>query len=86
MKMMFYQWFRRCCLNIFLIYSSNSHFVQRSGIICIISVVYIMRSISVNFFEFGQQVQDMSFLSFLIYISGDLMLDGAICAISVEAL
>ena len=39
------QWFRRkCSLNVFLIWSSGSPFVQRSGTICAISVEGIMRN------------------------------------------
>ena len=45
------QWIRRRChLKIFLIYSSGSHFVQRSGTICAILVEGIMRKISVKLF------------------------------------
>ena len=33
------QWFRRCLLKIFLIWSSGGPFVQRSGTICAILVV-----------------------------------------------
>ena len=34
----FDQWFRRCCLKIFLIYSPGSHFVRQRGTICAILV------------------------------------------------
>ena len=43
------QWFRRkCCLDVFLIWSSGSPFVQRSGSIGAISVEGIMRNNSVK--------------------------------------
>ena len=38
------QWFRRCCLKIFLIWSSGSPFVQRSGTICAIFIEGIKRN------------------------------------------
>ena len=45
------QWFkRRCCLKIFLIWSSGCPFVQRSGTICAILVEGIMRNNSVKLF------------------------------------
>ena len=45
------KWFRRkCCLNIFLIWSSGSPFVQWSGIICFILVEGVMRNNSVKLF------------------------------------
>ena len=40
-------WFRRCRLNVFLIYSSGGFFVQWSRIICAILVESIIRNISV---------------------------------------
>ena len=53
------QWSRRrSCLKIFLIWSSGSPFVQRSGTICAILVEGIMRNNSV---KFGPVVQEMSF-------------------------
>ena len=53
------QWFkRRCCLKIFLIWSSGGSFVQRSGTICAILVEDIMSNNSVNLFEFGSMVQE----------------------------
>ena len=42
------QWFRRCCLKMFLIWSSGTHFVHRSGTICAILVQGIKRNISVK--------------------------------------
>ena len=50
--------FRRCCLKIFLIWSSGSPFVQRSGTICAILVEGIMRIILWNYFEFGPVFQE----------------------------
>ena len=44
------QCFRRCCLKTFLILSSGSPFVQRSGNICAILVEGIMRNNSVKLF------------------------------------
>ena len=44
------QWFRRCCLKIFLIWSSGSPFVLRSGTICAIWVGGILRNYSVKLF------------------------------------
>ena len=45
------QWFRRKCrLNVFLICSSGSSFVQQSGTICAIMVEGIMRNNSVKLF------------------------------------
>ena len=45
------QWFRReCCLKVFLICSSGSPFVQRSGTICAFLVEGIMRNNSVKLF------------------------------------
>ena len=45
------QWFkRRCRLKIFLIWSSGSSFVQRSGTICAILVEGLMRNNSVKLF------------------------------------
>ena len=45
------QWFRRkCCLKVFLIWSSDSPFVQLSVTICAISAEGIMRSNSVKLF------------------------------------
>ena len=45
------QWFRRrSCLKIFLIWSSGSPFVQRSGTICAILVEGLMRNNSVKLF------------------------------------
>ena len=44
------QWFRRSCLKKFLIWSSDSPFVQRSGTICAILVEGIMRNNSVKLF------------------------------------
>ena len=46
----FDQWFRRCCLLIFLIWSSGSPFVQLSRTICAILIDGIMRNISVKLF------------------------------------
>ena len=44
-------WFkRRCCLKIFLIWSSGDPFVQWSGTICAILVEGIMRNNSVDLF------------------------------------
>ena len=60
------QWFKRCRLKIFLIWSSGSPFVQRRGTICAILLEGIMRNNSVNYFEFGPVVQEMSFKRFLI--------------------
>ena len=43
------QWFRRkCCLNVFLIWSSDSPSVQLSGTICAILVEGIIRNNSVK--------------------------------------
>ena len=44
------QWFRRCHLNIFLIWSFGRSFVQQSRTICEILVKGIMRNISVKLF------------------------------------
>ena len=44
------QWFRRCRLKIFLIWSSGGPYVQWSGTICAILVEGIMRHNSVNLF------------------------------------
>ena len=45
------QWFRRkCCLNVFLILSSGSPFVQQSVTVCAILVEGIMRNNSVKLF------------------------------------
>ena len=45
------QWFRmKCRLNIYLIWSSGSPFVQRTGSICVILVEGIMRKNSVKLF------------------------------------
>ena len=64
------QWFRRKGrLNIFVIWSSGSPFVQQSGTICEILVEGIMRNNSVNYFEFGP-VGQLSFKRFLIWSSG----------------
>ena len=43
--------FRRCCLKIFLIWSSGGPFVQGSVTICAIMVEGIMRNNSVNVFQ-----------------------------------
>ena len=45
------QWFRRCLLKIFLIWSSGGPFVHRSRTIFAISVEAIMRNIFVNLFR-----------------------------------
>ena len=50
------QWFRRCLLKIFLIWSSGGPFVQWSGTICAILVECIKRNNSGNYFEFGPVV------------------------------
>ena len=43
------QWFkRRCCLKIFLIWSSGGPVVQRNGTMCAILVEGIMRNKSLN--------------------------------------
>ena len=42
------QWFKRCCLKIFLNYISGSPFVWHSQTICAILVEGIMRNISVK--------------------------------------
>ena len=42
------QWFRRCVLKIFLIWSSGDHFIQRSKAIFAILVEGIMRNNSVK--------------------------------------
>ena len=56
------QWFRRCCLKIFLILSSGDPFVQRSETICAILVDGTNRNHSLNFFDFGPVIQEeMSF-------------------------
>ena len=55
------QWFRRCRLKIFLIWSSGGPFVQWRGTICAILVEGIKRNNSVKLFELGQVVQDISF-------------------------
>ena len=47
------QWFRRCHLQIFLIWSSGGPFVQWSGTICANLVVGNMRKNSVNLFRIG---------------------------------
>ena len=44
------QWFRRCRLKIFLIWSSGGPFAQWSGIICVILVEGIMRNNSEKLF------------------------------------
>ena len=45
------QWFRRkCCLKVFLIWSSSSPFIQRSLTICAILVEGIKRNNSVKLF------------------------------------
>ena len=44
------QWFRRCHFKIFLIWSSCSPFVQRSGTICAVLLEGIMRNNSVKLF------------------------------------
>ena len=44
------QWFRRCLLKIFLIWSSDGPYVQLSSIICTILVEGIMRNNSVKLF------------------------------------
>ena len=44
------QWLRRCCLKIFLIWSSGGPLVQLSGTICAILVEGIMRNNSVKVF------------------------------------
>ena len=44
------QWFKRCHLKVFLIWSSGSPFVQQSRTICAISVKGIMRNNSVKLF------------------------------------
>ena len=46
------QWFGRCYLKIFLIWSSGHPFVQQSGTIFAIWVEGIMRNNSLNYFEF----------------------------------
>ena len=46
----FDQWFRRCLLKIFLIWSSCGPFVQKGGTICAILVEGIKRYNSVNLF------------------------------------
>ena len=52
------QWIsRRCCLKLFLIWSSGRSFVQRSKTICAIYAEGIMRNNSVKLFEFGPVVQ-----------------------------
>ena len=43
-------WFRRCCLKIYLIWSSHCPFVQQSRSICAILVENIMRNNFVDFF------------------------------------
>ena len=45
------QWFRRCLLKIFLIWSSGGPLVQRSRTICAILVEGIIRNNSVNLFQ-----------------------------------
>ena len=42
------KWFRRCLKKIFLIWSSDGPFVQRSGTICAILKESIMRNVYVN--------------------------------------
>ena len=54
------QWFSRCRLKIFLIWSSGGPFVQQNGTIFAISVKGIMRNICANYFEFGPVVQEGS--------------------------
>ena len=44
------QWFRRCLLKIFLIWSSGGPFAQRSGSICAIVVEGIKKNNSVKLF------------------------------------
>ena len=45
------QWFkRRCCLKVFLIWSSGGPLIQQNGTICAILVEGIMRNNSVNLF------------------------------------
>ena len=46
------QWFGKCYLKIFLIWSSGCPFVQQSGTICAIWGEGFMRNNSVNYFEF----------------------------------
>ena len=67
------QWFRRKChLKIFLIWSSDGPYVQRSVTICAILVECILINNYVKlFFEFGSVVQEeMTFKIFLIWSSG----------------
>ena len=62
------QWFKRCRLKIFLIWSSNGPFVQWSRTICAILVESIMRTNSVNLFPTwaggsgGDAVEKISYL------------------------
>ena len=60
------QWFRRCRLKMFLIYSFGDLLVQQSGTICANLVEGIMRNnLLQNYFEFGPVVQKkMSFKKF----------------------
>ena len=78
---------RKCCLKLFLIWSSGSPFVQRSITICAILVEGIKRNNSVKLFEFGSVVQgETSFKRFLIWSSGDppVLWSGTINAILKE--
>ena len=53
------KWIKRCCLKIFLIYSSDSTFVWHSRIICAILVEGIMRNISVKLLkDLGQSYRN----------------------------
>ena len=66
-----HQWFKRCRLKIFLIWSSGGPFVQRSWTICANLVGGIMRNNSMNYFELVPVVQEeVSFKRFLIWSSG----------------
>ena len=66
------QWFKRKCrLKAFLIWSSDSPFVQRSVNIRAILVEGIMRNNFVKLFEFGRVIQEeMLFKRFLNWSSG----------------
>ena len=75
------QWFGRCRLKIFLIWSSGGSFVQWSETNCAILVEGIKRNNSVIFFNLDQWFRSRCLLKvFLIWSSG------CICAILVEGL
>ena len=63
------QWFRRCLLKIFLIWSSGGHFVQWSKTICAILVEGSIRNNSMNIFRIWAVIQD-KFKRLLIWSSG----------------